>query len=350
MMKMNRMGVSGAFGLAAALLCLLAPADAAAQREMVIGGYGGSFERIMREAVLPSFEQANNVRIQYVAGQSTATLARLQAQRGNQELSVAIVDDGPMFQAIAHGFCAPIEAKEAIAQIWPIARLSDKAVAFAIGATGIVYNEKIFAERNLPVPQSWADLGNEAYRGQMSLLGLASTTGLHGLIMVARASGGGEANIDPGFAAFRTRIRPNLITFAPSAPKLEELLQNGEIAITVVVQARATALREAGLPIRFVTPKEGAGALMSGVCPVAGGKEPALAQALIAHLLSPAVQTTLAERGFGPANRTVSLPPGKTAGFPYGEQAIAKLAKIDWPVVNEHRAAWTQRWNREIER
>ena len=344
--------MKASIGLAAGAMIagLLGAAPAQAQREIIVGGYGGSFERMMREAILPPFERASNARVQYVAGQSTATLARLQAQRGSQELSVAIVDDGPMFQAVALGFCETIAPSPLLDELWPIARFGDKAVAFTIGATGIVYNEKIFAEKGLPAPASWADLGNAAYRGQMSLLGMASTTGLHGLVMVARASGGGEANIDPGFTAFRTQIRPNLITFAPSAPKLEELLQSGEIAITVVAQARATALRAMGLPVRFVAPAEGAGALMSGVCPVAGGKEPALAQALIAHLLSPAIQTLLGENGYGAVNRTVTLPAERAEGFPYGEAAIGKLAKIDWPIVNERRAAWTQRWNREIER
>ncbi|WP_204281285.1 ABC transporter substrate-binding protein, partial [Serratia marcescens] len=81
-------------------------------------------------------------------------------QRSAQEIDVAIVDDGPMFQAVQLGFCAPIEASRVPPTVYPVARMGDKAVAFTIGATGIVYNEKTFAERGWQAPTSWSDLGN----------------------------------------------------------------------------------------------------------------------------------------------------------------------------------------------
>jgi putative spermidine/putrescine transport system substrate-binding protein len=333
----------------AGVVCAMAP-DAKAQQSFYVAGYGGSFERMMRESIIPPFEKKHDVKVEYVAGQSTATLAKLQAQRSKQEISVAIVDDGPMYQAVQFGFCDTIADKAVVEDLYPVARLDPKAVAFSIGMTGLVYNEKTFAEKGWPAPTSWSDLANPALKGQLSLLGAASTTGLHGLIMVARANGGGEKAIEPGFTTFKDKIRPNILTFAPSAPKLEELLQNGEIAMTVVAQARAVALKKMGLPVAFAAPKEGAGALMTAICPVAGGPRPELAQAFVQHVLSKEVQEILAGSGYPPANRKAELTPEQRAQLPNGEETFAKLAKIDWPTVNEQRAAWTQRWNREIER
>src|SRR5512143_248127 len=77
----------------------------AQQKTLYVAGYGGSFEKTVREEVIPQFEQANGVKVEYVAGNSTDTLAKLQAQKGNQQIDVAIVDDGPMYQAIQLGFC-----------------------------------------------------------------------------------------------------------------------------------------------------------------------------------------------------------------------------------------------------
>ena len=62
--------------------------------------------RHLRKDVFPAFEQKHGVKIEYVAGNSTDTLAKLQAQKANQVIDVAIVDDGPMYQAIQLGFCA----------------------------------------------------------------------------------------------------------------------------------------------------------------------------------------------------------------------------------------------------
>lgn len=331
-------------------LVLAAAAPASAQNTLYVAGYGGSFERMMRERIIPSFEKANDVRVEYVAGQSTATLARLQAQRGQQELDIAIVDDGPMYQAVQFGFCAPIEASPVLNDLYPLARIGESALAFGVGATVPVYNEKIFAERGWTPPASWAALGNPAFRGQLALLGAASTTGLHGLIMVARANGGGEANIEPGFTAYRSQIRPNILTFAPSAPKIEELLQSGEVAVSVLSRSRVTALRAMGLPIAAATPKEGAVALMVTMCPVAKQTVSPKAQAFLRHMLSPDMQRILASGGYGPVNRTTQLSEAEAEAVPFGEQAVTSLVTLDWPTINRSRATWTQRWNREVER
>ena len=349
-MKSPRHGIcSIALGMALSATGWLS-SGALAQETMYIAGYGGSFERLMRDSEIPPFEKANSVKIEYVAGQSTATLAKLQAQRSKQEIDIAIVDDGPMYQAVQFGFCAPIQKAPVLDDIYPIAKLADQAIAFGIGVTAPVYNTKIFKEKGLPVPTSWGDLGNSAYKGQLALLGAASTTGLHGLIMVARAKGGGEANIDPGFKAFKDEIRPNIVTFAPSAPKLEELLQSGEIAMTVVARSRAVALKKEGLPLQAVEPKEGAAALMVTMCPVVDSDVPAQSQKFIQHMLSPEIQKVFAKAGYGPVNRKTELTEQEKEGLAVGDEAVGKLAKIDWPVVNQNRAAWTQRWNREVER
>ncbi|UFN47885.1 ABC transporter substrate-binding protein [Roseomonas sp. OT10] len=346
---MDRPTLLPILGLALGAALLLGK-PAQAQQTLYVAGYGGSFERMMRERIIPPFEQANNLRVEYVAGQSTATLAKLQAQRGQQELDIAIVDDGPMYQAVQFGFCAPIEASPVLNDLYPLARLDEKAVAFGVGATVPVYNERVFAEKGWAPPASWADLGNPAFRGQLALLGAASTTGLHGLIMVARAKGGGEANIDPGFAAFRSEIRPNVVTFAPSAPKIEELLQSGEISLSVLSRSRVTALRAMGLPIAAATPKEGPVALMTTICPVAKSTVSPAAQAFIRHMLSPEMQRIFASGGYGPVNRTTQLTEKEAEAVPFGAEAVNSLVTLDWPTINRQRAAWTQRWNREIER
>jgi len=330
--------------------CAVAATGTAAQETMYVAGYGGTFEKLMRAQVIPAFERAKNVKIEYVAGQSTATLAKLQAQRGNQEISVAIADDGPMYQAVQFGMCTDIADKAALEDLYPVARLDPKVVAFSISMTGIVYNEKTFADKGWKAPASWGDLGNPEFKRQVSLLGAASTTGLHGLIMVARANDGSEKNIDPGFTAFSKQIRPNILTFAPSAPKLEELLQNGEIALTVLPYPRAHALRKVGLPVKFVAPKEGAAALMYAMCPVAGAPKPELAQAFVQHMLSKETQEALAAGGFPPANKKAQLTDQQKEELPHGDAAFSSLASIDWPTVNAQRAVWTQRWNREVER
>ena len=44
--------------------------------------------------MLPSFEEESGAKIVYVPGNSTDTLAKLQAQKSKQELDVVFLDDG----------------------------------------------------------------------------------------------------------------------------------------------------------------------------------------------------------------------------------------------------------------
>ena len=81
----------------------------AQERTLYMGAYGGSTEKLMMETILPAWEDANNAKVVYVPGNSTKTLAKLQAQKGSQELDVVFLDDGPMYRAVSLGFCDTIE-------------------------------------------------------------------------------------------------------------------------------------------------------------------------------------------------------------------------------------------------
>src|SRR5882757_8788588 len=93
----------------AALALAVAEQGHAQTKTLYVAAYGGSFEQTMRKEIIPPFETKYGVKIEYVAGNSTDTLAKLQAQKANQVIDVAIVDDGPMYQAIQLGFCSPIQ-------------------------------------------------------------------------------------------------------------------------------------------------------------------------------------------------------------------------------------------------
>ena len=65
---------------------------ALAQQKLTVAAYGGVWDSHLREKVFPDFEKKHNVKIDYVAGNSTDTLAKLQAQKSNQAIDVAIMD------------------------------------------------------------------------------------------------------------------------------------------------------------------------------------------------------------------------------------------------------------------
>src|SRR5207253_10491316 len=209
--------------VATASALALAGVTAHAQEKILyVAGYGGSFEQTIRKEIVPAFEKKFGGTVEYIAGNSTDTVAKLQAQRGNQQIDVAIVDDGPMYQAIALGFCAPIVGLPDADIVKSARYKDDKAVGIGLVATGLMYNTKYFAEKKWPAPTSWNDLKDPKYEKLLVIPPLNNTYGLHTLVMMARLNGGGEGNIEPGFKIVVNEIAPNVLVFEPSPGKMTE--------------------------------------------------------------------------------------------------------------------------------
>ncbi|MBU6494268.1 MAG: ABC transporter substrate-binding protein [Burkholderiales bacterium] len=341
------------FGLAAAVAAVISVGvtNAHATTTLYVGAYGGSFEQMLRKDVIPPFEKSNgDVKVVTVPGDSTTTLAKLEAQKGKAGIDVAFLDDGPMYQAIQLGLCGKLTDAPVYKDLYDIARFKgDRAVAVGLIATGIAYNTHLFKQKGWAPPTSWKDLADPKYKGLLVMPSIINTYGLHALLMEAKLNGGSETNIDPGFAVMKKSIAPNVLSFDPSPGKIAQMFGDDEIALAVWGNGRVQALRDQGLPVKFVYPKEGAVALGMGVCVVASSAHNALAQKFVQYILSPHVQAILAQsQGVGPSNRNTKLPPAVAAEVPSPDE-ISKLVRVNWDVVNPHRNAWTQRWNREIE-
>ncbi|GAB5375331.1 MAG: ABC transporter substrate-binding protein [Acuticoccus sp.] len=321
-----------------------------AQERLAFAGFGGSMEKMLTESIFPEFEEANGVEIEYVVGNSTGTLAKLQAQKGNQQIDVAIMDDGPIHQAVALGFCAPIEGFPAD-EIYPSAQFPDhKASGLGFNATGIVYNAEYFEEQGWAPPTAWADLADPKYKGKLVIPPINNTYGLLTAIHFAKAGGGGEGDMEPAFEAFKGPLGDNVLVFEPSSGKLSELLSTGEVVIATWGTTRAKAFSDTGFPIAFVYPEEGVFAHKNSICPIAKEEINPLAMKLVTYLLSPEVQTKMSEiYGYGPVNMKAEAIEDDLVPLPIGERAAA-LTTVDWEVMNQHRADYNRRWVREVER
>ena len=336
-------------GLSLAALALGAPAQAQT-KTFYVAGYGGTFEQTMRKDVIPEFEKKHGVKVEYVAGNSTDTLAKLQAQKGNQQIDVIIVDDGPMFQAIQLGFCDAIKGLDA-GDLHAAARFKDdKAVAIGLVGTGLMYNTKLFKEKGWAPPTSWNDLKDPKFKKLIVIPPINNTYGLHTLVMFAKMNGGGENNIEPGFKVMKDEVNPNVLAYEPSPGKMTELFQSGQAALAVWGTGRVQSFANTGFPVDFVYPKEGAVNLLTTACPVAKSNASPIASDFIKAMLQPEMQLILLkEYGYGPVNKKVAVPAELGRIAPVGERA-AKLYTPDWDVINAKREEWTKRWNREVER
>lgn len=339
--------VAGAFGV------MGTHGVAGAEPTLVVAGYGGSSETMFRSQVLAPFAHEHGVQFAYVAGTSATNLARLQAQRAHPQIDVAVLDDGPMQQAVTMGLCQPLTQSPVYGDLYDIAKVNGEGRSIGIGmvATGLAYNTKVFADRHWPPPTSWTDLGDPRFHGRVLVPSISNTYGLQTLLALARVEGGGAQRIDPGFTYMAQRVAPAVLSFETASGTISELFQTGAVVLGVWGSGRTQALARTGFPVAFVAPKEGAQALLTTACVINGSAHGALAQTLVQDLVSPRVQRILAAHaGWGPTNQTVTLDPAIARTVVYGTEAVAHLVPVDWTTVNAQRTAWTARWMREIER
>lgn len=323
-----------------------------AQETMYVAGYSGDFQTMFEKEIAPGFQAKNDVKIVFVAGNSSETIAKLQAQKGNQEISVAIVDDGPMHQAVQFGLCDTVAKAPVYDDIYDVAKTSvfgGKAVGVGLVATGITYNKSMFEKNGWAAPKSWKDLTDKKFAKRVTSNPISGTFGLNTLVMFARMNGGSEKNIDPGFKAVRDGLAPNVLSWSSSNAQLAQMFQNGDIDLAVWGSNRAIALKKTGFPVEFVYPQEGAPAIVASACAVAGNKMPEKAQSFLQYLASPEIQAKLATQGFGPTNKTAKLDSTLAQEVPYGDEKLSKLSNIDWATVNQKRADWTKEWTRTVE-
>src|SRR5215469_15016775 len=81
----------------------------AQQRQLVVASWGDPYERVWRETVIPQFEKKYNAKVVWVAGTSSATRAKILAERDNPQIDVAMLDDGPHQTLAAAGLVEKID-------------------------------------------------------------------------------------------------------------------------------------------------------------------------------------------------------------------------------------------------
>src|SRR5690606_2325370 len=320
--------------LTAAALAACAWGTASADTtQLYVASYGGSTEEVFKERIIPLFQKTHDVEITYVAGNSTDTLAKLQAQRNSPEFDVALIDDGPMEQAQQFGLCGELADAPVYKDLYPLANMGKTAVALGVVATGLFYNKEAFEKAGWDAPTSWEDLTDPKYQEKVVIPPVSNGYGLHTLIKFAQLRGGDINNVEPGFKAIIDEVNPNVLAWELSPGKMTELLQNGDGVLGVWGSGRVKALQDTGFPVEFVYPKEGSFALFTAVCPVKKPDPKPVAQEFIQFLLSPEAQAVFADgQAWGPVNSKTELTPEVAAHVPYGPEQIGKLEAVDYSV------------------
>jgi len=325
----------------------LIPAVAQAQdasfkgRTLLSSGFGGSTMDIIQKAVFDPFDAATGAKTTQVPMQSAAALARMKAEAGNPQIDMYQFSGGQETTAKSEGLSMPMTDVPNLADVPDGLKDPDKHwVTWAVIAEGIVYRK----DKISTPPTSYQDFFKPEYRGHIAFPTITNGYGMDFLVMLAKTFGGSEDNIEPGFEAM-AKLKNE--TIFKAASDLPGLFGQGDIWIMPYDTGNTYKTQQSGLPVAFATPKEGSPAVFITACIAKGAKNADVANGAIDYLLRPEAQVAIAQAmRWTASNKNTTLPPELAAEVP----AVDQLAQLDREKINANRAAWTERWNREIAR
>ncbi|MBW1961463.1 MAG: extracellular solute-binding protein [Deltaproteobacteria bacterium] len=311
-------------------------------------------EQVM-QYIAPKLKAKWGINLAAEAIGSGAMLEKILVQKKNPRISVAGWDVVIGVKAAKLGLCETIDIEKApnLKKLydWALNRVDGKlqVLATSVSGVGLIYNEELFKKKNMAPATSWYDLWRKDLSGRISITAPESTWGTAALVTIARLEGGGEHNIDPGFKKLRTLL-PYIHTIHTWSSELTKLLQLGEVWLGTTGSNMGVALREKGFPARWVAPREGAPMMGGGMSLIKNAPLQEVAYDFLNLYFSTEFQKIRIGTGNATSNKEAweSAEESVKASFPVRPDRPEKLIKLDWTIINEKRAAWTERWHKEM--
>jgi len=322
-----------------ALLALVAPAPAVAQKQTVVIYTAIENEQIAEykkayEKTLP------NVEVKMLRFSTGDISARFMAEKDNMQADVIWgIGATNVLQFKNAGLLEPY-APKGLARIQPLFR--DKAnppswVAMDIYMSAFCFNTETGKKHNLPKPTSWADLTNPVYKGHVVMPNPASSgTGYLSVASVLQRLGEAEG------WKYLDALDKNIAEYTKSGSKPCKDAAAGERAVGVSFEYVALEMKKKGAPVEMVLPKEGSGyEIEANGLTKKGAKNPAARQFLDWAITDESLK--IVAQFFA----AVSVP-----GFPVPEGLPKDVSKVvfpndfDWSAKNRDRilAEWQKRY------
>jgi putative spermidine/putrescine transport system substrate-binding protein len=340
----RRWVLCAATGLAAAALtgaCRSRSAAPSADRRLRVMMNGGIYEEHARRLVVDPFEGDTGASVEVVPGSAAQIITRLTAERAAPSVDVVIVDELVMGGAIDEGLFDTIDPGNvpSLADLVPGA-LDSRGYGPRVHCHNLAlgYNTK---RLGVDPPARWADLWDARFKGLVVPGAVELTPGLLFLLEANAINGGTYDNLDPGFAALK-RLAPNVRKYYRNIGEVRPLVAGENVIVAISSNMLQVEIAQ-GSPVAIVFPAEGCLASPAVAQVVRGTRDKALAERFIDFYLRPEAQLGWArDYNVSVFNTKANVPPDITA------RIADKTVYFDPVAVSRHRAAWVDRWMREI--
>ncbi|WP_087006124.1 ABC transporter substrate-binding protein [Rhizobium sullae] len=330
----------------AALLALVPFGVMAQERTLTVSVYAFAQDDF-KTLVYDPFEQQCGCKLVVETGNSVERLAKLEANKTNPVVDMAVVSMADALSASRKGLIDKIDT----AKLTNFDKLYDLAkdpnsdgmsVGYTFYATSIAYrSDKMKIE-------SWADLLKPEYVGHVAFPNVTTNQGPPALYMLGLALGKDTADLKGPIEAVGEK-KDDIVTFYEKSSQLVQLMQQEEIWAAPIGRFSWAGFTKLDVPVAWATPKEGQTGGMNVMVVTKGSKNQDLALQFMDFWLSTDIQTKLAEKLIdSPANKDVKVSEAAANNLTYGEDTAKSLKLIPSAAALDNRDAWLKEWNAKV--
>lgn len=320
-----------------------------AGQTLVVTSFGGDWEKAFVEAVVSPFEAQTGANVELVTLYSADALAQLTAQKAKPQLDVVHFSGGQEFIAANDGLISAISPDDLshyddLAQLATAGLERGEGPVIQLAPVGLVFHTESGADR----PDSWLDVFDEQYAGHLALTDFSNSYGVLSMLRIADAQGNDLDNVEPTIDQLGSLVSSGKAIVVPTSPDLQSAFAQRDTWLAPYSMDYAGTLKDAGLPVEFITPKEGAGASLVTANVVAGRANTELAKLFVDFELSPQAQQVFAERmRYSPVNLKTEVS-GEIADDVLTGDALESLVIYSPGDLAPKRQGWVDLWNTVI--
>lgn len=323
--------------------------SASAEGAVIMNGFGGNYQKLFIDILIPKFKAETGIDVVYKAGLSAAaSMSQAIASKNAPEYDMMLSGIAVYPLGAEADIFAPLDPKIVtnLANVFDWARLpNDVGVKDSRFLIGLQYNTQQFKANNLKPPTSWLDLWREDLAGHVAIYGFDNSFTQVLLPELAKKFGGSVSNMEPVWQKLK-ELKPRLVGIAENPPLMNDLFGgNGKAWIGYNANQQTNSTAAAGVPVVFVLPEEGAIGFENIQVLLKGAKNPQNAQKFINFLLGEWAQIEAAKFNGGmPTRKGMTLPPDLIAKTFYNPTGEMKVIQPDVAGFIPKLKAWSQSW------
>ena len=292
------------------------------------------------------FAKSTGIRVNMSLKGSGEALAQLIAERANPKTDVWFGGTGdPHLQAAEQDLTLEYKSP-ALSQLHAWAQQQavqskHRTVGIYSGPLGFGYNSELIAKKKLPVPKSWSDLLNPAYKGEIQVANPAASGTAYTMVATLVQLMGEEKAFD-----YMKALHKNISQYTRSGTGPIKAVARGESTVSISFVHDGPGEKMQGFPVETITPAEGTGAEIGSMSIIKGARNLDAAKKFYEWALTPQAQQ------FGAASKQFQLPSNKSTPVDARVPDFKKIKFIDYDYAkygaSAERRRLIARWEKDV--